>query len=131
MFSKNFPDWISTINSAMDLRGFYVSCNSAGTAYIPLLNVNPNPDVLSSISPITHHPVAFTTETIFYAQSGYFVTVVMVQWSNVFACKSRKISLIYSGFNKHMFLGILVETVLFIFLLYVPGVNGVFGGRPL
>jgi sodium/potassium-transporting ATPase subunit alpha len=30
-----------------------------------------------------------------------------------------------------MFLGVLVETVLFIFLLYVPGVNGVFGGRPL
>lgn len=30
-----------------------------------------------------------------------------------------------------MFLGILIETVLFIFLLYVPGVNKVFGGRPL
>lgn len=30
-----------------------------------------------------------------------------------------------------MFLGIAVETVLFIFLLYVPGVNSVFGGRPL
>jgi len=30
-----------------------------------------------------------------------------------------------------MFGGILVETVLFVFLLYVPGVNQVFGGRPL
>ena len=30
-----------------------------------------------------------------------------------------------------MFGGILVETVLFVFLLYVPGVNEVFGGRPL
>ena len=55
----------------------------------------------------------------------------MVQWSNVFACKSRKTSLIYSGVNFHMFGGVLVETCLFIFLLYVPGVNGVFGGRPL
>lgn len=35
--------------------------------------------------------VAYTTEAIFYAQSSYFVTVVMVQWSNVFACKSRKV----------------------------------------
>ena len=39
--------------------------------------------------------------------------------------------MLYSGVNKHMFFGILTETVLFVFLLYVPGVNGVFGGRPL
>lgn len=39
--------------------------------------------------------------------------------------------MIYSGFNKHMFGGVLAETILFIFLLYVPGVNAVFGGRPL
>jgi len=42
-----------------------------------------------------------------------------------------QMTLIYSGPNKHMFGGVAVETVLFIFLLYVPGVNGVFGGRPL
>lgn len=30
-----------------------------------------------------------------------------------------------------MFYGIISETVLFVFLLYVPGVNSVFGGRPL
>jgi sodium/potassium-transporting ATPase subunit alpha len=40
-------------------------------------------------------------------------------------------TLIYSGPNKHMFGGVGVETALFIFLLYVPGVNAVFGGRPL
>jgi sodium/potassium-transporting ATPase subunit alpha len=30
-----------------------------------------------------------------------------------------------------MFGGVACETVLFIVLLYVPGINGVFGGRPL
>lgn len=30
-----------------------------------------------------------------------------------------------------MFGGVLSETLVFIFLLYVPGVNKVFGGRPL
>jgi sodium/potassium-transporting ATPase subunit alpha len=30
-----------------------------------------------------------------------------------------------------MFAGVFTETCLFIFLLYVPGVNEVFGGRPL
>lgn len=40
-------------------------------------------------------------------------------------------TLIYSGPNKHMFGGVLLETCLFVFLLYVPGVNTIFGGRPL
>jgi sodium/potassium-transporting ATPase subunit alpha len=30
-----------------------------------------------------------------------------------------------------MFGGITLETIIFIFLLYTPGVNSVFGGRPL
>lgn len=30
-----------------------------------------------------------------------------------------------------MFLGILSETILLIFLLYTPNVNQIFGGRPL
>ncbi len=30
-----------------------------------------------------------------------------------------------------MFFGVLTETIVFIFLLYVPKVNEVFGGRPL
>jgi hypothetical protein len=92
------------------LRGFYVSCakNSAGQWYYKQL-LPTNFDTLDTSSSYFGEgsPVAFTTEALFYAQSGYFVTVVMVQWSNVFACKSRKVSLIYSGIKKHMFGGIL------------------------
>ena len=40
-------------------------------------------------------------------------------------------TIIYSGPNFHMFGGVLLETCLFIILLYVPGINSVFGGRPL
>ena len=40
-------------------------------------------------------------------------------------------TIIYSGPNFHMFGGVLLETCLSIFLFYVPGVNGIFGGRPL
>lgn len=47
--------------------------------------------MLHTTSTITKRDVAFTTEAIFYAESAYFVTIVMVQWSNVFACKSRKV----------------------------------------
>ena len=89
-FSENFPNWLSTINAQIDLRGFYVSCGSLN-GQNTFNRIIPEQDTLGSISSYTNTPVAFTTEALYYAQSGYFVTVVMVQWSNVFACKSRKV----------------------------------------
>lgn len=132
-FSGDFPNWLSTINSNIDLRAFYVSCqlNRQTNQWSYKRIIPDEPEVLNSNSSYSGSPVAYTTEALYYAQSGYFVTVVMVQWSNVFACKSRKCSLIYSGVNKHMFGGVACETVLFIVLLYVPGISGVFGGRSL
>lgn len=62
MFSKNFPDWISTINNKMDLRGFYISCNSTSMYNTYFDNtLLTNPDVLMSTSPISGQNVAFTT----------------------------------------------------------------------
>ena len=72
--------------------------NAAGTyTYKPILNTI---DTLTTTSSYFGAPsnVAYTTESLFYAQSGYFVTVVMVQWSNVFACKSRKVKYFFYHF---------------------------------
>jgi hypothetical protein len=89
--TTTFPDWISTLNTHLDLRGFYLKQCSSTTngGYCQAITWPTN--VLSTVSTITNLPIAYTTETIFYAQSAYFVTIVMVQWSNVFACKSRKV----------------------------------------
>lgn len=93
--NTEFPNWLSPINNALDVRGFYLSTsNCAGkvtvSGYCQHFTNWPT-QYLHTVSPITKHEVAFTPETIFYAQSAYFVTIVMVQWSNVFACKSRKV----------------------------------------
>ncbi len=40
-------------------------------------------------------------------------------------------SMIYSPINRIMFYGIACETFIFIILMYVPGLNKAFGGRPL
>lgn len=40
-------------------------------------------------------------------------------------------SVIYSPINKVMFIGVLVETVILIAILYIPGLNNAFGARPL
>ena len=84
-----FPNWLSTVNNQIDLRGVYSTCVNG--RYVPKF-VFPL-DVLNTYSYVSGANVAYTTESLFYAQSAYFVTVVMVQWSNVFACKSRKVFL--------------------------------------
>ncbi len=92
--NNGFPDWLSPINNQIDLRAIYVQCCGTNNAnyctQFPSQWTNTQPFVPTH-SDISGTKVAFTTESIFYAQSGYFVTIVMVQWSNVFACKSRKV----------------------------------------
>lgn len=58
-FSGDFPNWLSTINASIDLRGFYVKCSDNGKSYIPL--VPDMPEVLGTISSYTGTPVAYTT----------------------------------------------------------------------
>jgi sodium/potassium-transporting ATPase subunit alpha len=92
----NFPNWLSDINNSLDLRGFYLTNCGLGSpnsvnGYCQKFTWPQAPAFLTTTSSITKQQIAFTTETIFYAQSAYFTTIVMVQWSNVFACKSRKV----------------------------------------
>lgn len=90
--NTNFPYWLSTINDKVDIRATFVKCcESDPTAFCSQFSWPT--DYLDSTSPVSGIPAAFTTEALYYAQSGYFVTIVMVQWSNVFACKSRKVPL--------------------------------------
>ena len=88
--NQNYPDWVSGVNGSVDFRAAYVYCFGPNNAnYCPQFTWPTT--VVDSISPVTNYQVAYTTEVLFYAQSGYFVTIVMIQWSNVFACKSRKV----------------------------------------
>ena len=95
---NEFPDWLSLNNNKLDLRPFYSKCQTQGTdsIYVPAVIFPTGEDyVLNHISPISGYPIKYSVEALFYAQSSYFVTVVMVQWSNVFACKSRKVNLLF------------------------------------
>lgn len=98
-FDTSFPNWLSDINNSLDVRGFYLTNCGLNTpnsvnGYCQKFNWPQAPAYLTTTSSITKQQIAFTTETIFYAQSAYFTTIVMVQWSNVFACKSRKVKTI-------------------------------------
>jgi hypothetical protein len=62
IINKNFPDWISTLNNKMDVRGFYSKCCGVKNAsYCPIFTWPNYSDVLKTVSPITKLNVAFTT----------------------------------------------------------------------
>ena len=54
----NFPFWLSTVNSKVDLRVSYVTC--CGENYCPQFDW-PSIDILDSTSPISGLPVKYTT----------------------------------------------------------------------
>lgn len=87
----NFPYWLSTLNDQVDCRLTFVKC--CGDLFCSQFPTEwPDPATLvQSVSPVSGQLAMFTTEALYYAQSGYFVTIVMIQWSNVFSCKSRKV----------------------------------------
>lgn len=68
--SSSFPDWISTLNNNLDLRGYYLSTDAvcytipaittvAGSSYCQIFNWTT--DVISTTSTITGYQVAYTT----------------------------------------------------------------------
>jgi len=74
----------------------------------------------------------YQTEALAYAQTSYFISIIVVQWADLLIAKTRKLSIFDQGMtNGFMIFGIAFETLLGCFLIYVPVFNMVFGTRPL
>ncbi|CAD8136306.1 unnamed protein product [Paramecium pentaurelia] len=143
-FQKTPLNWINPEIIYYDLRYIFVYYDSGYDRWFPIFKEwqNQNSDELcryfdrsDSLLENNSYPIntnaCFKTAALKYAQTSYFVAVVLVQWSNVFSCKQRKMSLIYSPINVVMFYGVLLETIIFICIVYIPGVNTWFGARPV
>lgn len=59
-FSSSFPNWLSTINGGIDLRGFYVGCSFSNGVYSYNRYI-PDGPTLDTTSSYLGSPVAFTT----------------------------------------------------------------------
>merc|ERR1712167_481319 len=76
--------------------------------------------------------VCYSTEALKYAQSGYLVSIVCVQWADLMICKTRNLSLSQQGMINHFGnFGLFFETALVAILLYVPFLNVALGTRPI
>lgn len=71
-------------------------------------------------------------EALKYAQTLYFITIVIVQWSDIIACKTRTLSLRIQGMRNNMLnFGLFFETMVACMVAYIPFVNYGLNTRPV
>jgi sodium/potassium-transporting ATPase subunit alpha len=68
----------------------------------------------------------------FFTHTGFFVSIVIVQWADLIICKTRRLSLFTQGMHNWVLnWGLAFETMLAIFLCYTPGISTVLRTQPL
>jgi len=74
----------------------------------------------------------YQEEALAYAQTAYFISIIVVQWADLLIAKTRKLSIFEQGMsNQFLNFGLLFETVLGATLCYTKPFNSVFNTRPL
>lgn len=82
------------------------------------------------ISWLSEKQVCYTTEALRFAQGGYLISIVCVQWADLLICKCRALSISQQGMYNHFGnFGIFSETALVALLSYLPWLNIPFGTR--
>lgn len=81
-------------------------------------------------SHVSANQVCYTIEALYYAQCGYLVSIVVVQWSDLLICKTRNLSIAQQGMvNFNMNCALFSETALVAFLCYFKWINVALGTR--
>lgn len=96
---------------------------------------DPNDDSLPKLfktSVVTDWNICYSTEALKFAQAGYLVSIVCVQWADLMICKTRNLSLAQQGMINTMGnFGLFFETSLVALLLYIPALNIGLGTRQI
>jgi sodium/potassium-transporting ATPase subunit alpha len=77
---------------------------------------------------VCHNP----EEALAHAQCAFFISIIVVQWADLVACKTRELSLATQGLrNGTLNFGLVFETILGALLCYITPLNGPLNTRPL
>jgi len=122
-------DMVTPRQSAMDVRLFFTDrkveewapCRWGEDADVPHFY---------KYSHVSENQICYTIEALFYAQCGYLLSIVCVQWSDLLICKTRALSISQQGMvNGQANFALFFETALVAILCYVPFLNSVLGTR--
>jgi len=91
--------------------------------------------VLGSVGSATYDEAGIcwnSAEALLYAQTCFFITIIIVQWADILACKTRTLSLVNQGMRNNMLtFGLFFETAVGALLCYIPPFNSAFATRPI
>lgn len=124
--------WGSNEGTAMDIRLFYTSLaptNWSTCRYDPLdLDIPYH----WRFSDFTGVQICHTSEALFYAQTSYFISIIMTQWANCIICKTRSLSIAHQQLvNWHLNFSLVSEIVVGALLSYVKFLNIAFNTRAI
>jgi len=118
--------WDKYKNGKVDIRMFYAQHRDE-TAWTTCRwdpSSTEDPSFFKFSNSNDYWPICYSTEALKYAQSGYLVSIVAVQWADLMICKTRNLSLSQQGMNNSFGnFGLFSETALVAILLYVPFMN--------
>jgi sodium/potassium-transporting ATPase subunit alpha len=126
--------WDKEKNGKIDIRMFYAR-DRAADAWTQC-RYDPSDESLPRFYKQSYrsewNPICYSTEALKFAQSGYLVSIVCVQWADLMICKTRNLSLSQQGMNNGFGnFGLFFETALVAILLYVPFMNTALGTRQI
>jgi len=123
--------WDKTRNAKVDIRLYYAFHRDADRwTKCRWSEEEGSPFFYTASYSSEWHPICYSTEALKFAQSGYLVSIVCVQWSDLMICKTRNLSLSQQGMVNHFGnFGLFFETALVAILLYVPPLNVALGTR--
>jgi len=107
-------DWLYLLNGYNDLRNLFIEC--AGDGYVQEA-VTWGPCYIQQLSSVMNLPVCYSSEAVKYAQTGNFFAIVFCQITNLFACKTKKLSIYYHGIRNRMNFGGLCSEICLTFVL--------------
>jgi len=124
-------DWNGARHNKVDFRLFYTERDGDSWSKCRWDNANAGFDFYRN-SHISEVGICYTTEALRYAQAGYLISIVCVQWSDLLICKTRNLSISQQGLiNKYSNFGLFFETTLVALLCYIPFLNLVLGTRQI
>lgn len=107
-------DWLYLETAYVDLRNSFIECDGNGAVQMALSYSNCE---IKQLSTVTGLPICYTTEALKYTHTGVFFGIVFCQFTNVFAIKTKKLSIYYQGFRNRVLFGGLASEISLTFVL--------------
>jgi sodium/potassium-transporting ATPase subunit alpha len=130
--SEVMLNWNGNKHNSVDIRLFYGTRGPSSWSKCRWVKGETGLDFYSTSHVSGGKQICYTTEALRYAQAGYLISIVCVQWSDLMICKTRALSISQQGMiNGRANFGLFFETALVAILCYVPFLNAPLGTRQI